>query len=230
MDMKKKDNAIEQQLFLFLEKSNDPWSIKDRDSRYLFINKAALQYYGIPLGFNYLGCLDNELPHPGSELAEEFKKNDKIIIEEEKTIIEIETHIYGKDKRLQPHFCKKSPFYDKKKQCVGVICQGLDVQNLHIYDSFFENAPKLLSTNPPISLFTKRELDVIFFAQQRLSCKEIARQLNIAPRTIEHLLNIIYQKADVHSVNQFAEYCKSMGLNKHIPENLLRKGVIVFNN
>lgn len=92
----KPGKLIGQQLAFFLEKSGDPWSIKDREYRYLFINDAALYYYGIPKNFDYFGCLDSELPHPGAELAEEFQKNDKIIIEKEKTVIEID------DPRLWP--------------------------------------------------------------------------------------------------------------------------------
>lgn len=226
--MIKPSKLIEQPLTFFLEKSGDPWAMKDRESRYLFINDAALYYYGIPKNFDYFGCLDSELPHPGAELAEEFQKNDKIIIEKEKTIIEIETHTYGKNQTLQPHLCKKSPFYDTQGQCTGILCQGLNIKISHIYSGCFEKNNSL-TTNSINYLFTKRDLDIIFWVQQRLASKEIARKLNLSPRTIENKLQLIYEKANVHSRSQFIKYCKSVGLDGHIPESLLNKGVITIN-
>lgn len=45
-----------------------------------------------------------------------------------------------------------------------------------------------LSFGKPTDLFTDREFDVVFFAVQSLSYKEMAKRLNISPGTVEKLL------------------------------------------
>ncbi|QBY45940.1 helix-turn-helix transcriptional regulator (plasmid) [Arsenophonus nasoniae] len=71
--------------------------------------------------------------------------------------------------------------------------------------------PYAVTTEKPNKLFTDRERDVLFLAFQRLSLKEIARRLDIGTRTVGHHLNIIYEKADVHSACQLRAFCKSKG-------------------
>ncbi|MDR5617876.1 helix-turn-helix transcriptional regulator [Arsenophonus sp.] len=74
-------------------------------------------------------------------------------------------------------------------------------------------------------MFTKRELEVIFWAQQRFTAKEIAKRLDISHQTVEGHLKLIYKKADVHSIFQLIEYCKHTGLDSYIPVDFIRKGV-----
>ncbi|MBT9432672.1 helix-turn-helix transcriptional regulator [Candidatus Sodalis endolongispinus] len=84
---------------------------------------------------------------------------------------------------------------------------------------------KTIQIDADNDLFTKRELEVIFWVQQRLSAKEIAKRLNISYKTVEiHLMNI-YNKDGVHSLIQLIEYCKHTGLDKYIPLDFIRKGV-----
>ncbi|CRL46848.1 PAS fold protein (plasmid) [Sodalis glossinidius str. 'morsitans'] len=146
-----------------MENNRKQWSIKDHESRYLFINKSALQYYGIPLNFDYHGCRDEELPHPGAELASEFQKNDKIILNKEIPITEIETHIYGKMKKLHSHICEKHPFYDKNKKLIGVICQGRNIENSFIYYNLIENTHGSPTTIPQLKYLQKENLKLFFY-------------------------------------------------------------------
>lgn len=143
----------------------------------VFINKSALQYYGIPLNFDYQGCRDEEHPHPGAELASEFQKKNKIILNKEKPITEIETHIYGKMKKLQLHICEKHPFYDKNKKLIGAICQRRNIENPFIYYNLIENTHGSLTTTPPTNIFTKRELEIIFYHFNDYPAKKSLRSL-----------------------------------------------------
>nr|CBA72761.1 LuxR family transcriptional regulatory protein [Arsenophonus nasoniae] len=77
-------------------------------------------------------------------------------------------------------------------------------------------------------IFSKRELEVIFWAQQRLTAKEIAKRLGISHQTVEGHLKLIYKKADVHSILQLIEYCKHVGLDRYIPMDFIRKGVQII--
>lgn len=81
---------------------------------------------------------------------------------------------------------------------------------------------------PPNDLFSKRELEVIFWVQQRLTSKEIAIRLDISRQTVEGHLKSIYRKADIHSIFQLIEYCKHTGLDSYIPADFIRKGVQII--
>ncbi|MGL9751201.1 MAG: response regulator transcription factor [Symbiopectobacterium sp.] len=57
-------------------------------------------------------------------------------------------------------------------------------------------------------MFTDREWDVLFLSLQRLSCKEIAKWLAIAIKTVEVYLDNIYRKAEVHHAHQLRQFCQ----------------------
>ncbi|HGJ5855996.1 helix-turn-helix transcriptional regulator, partial [Arsenophonus nasoniae] len=81
--------------------------------------------------------------------------------------------------------------------------------------------PYAVTTEKPNKLFADKEWEVLFFTMHRLSSKEIARRLNIGTRTTNNHLNIIYEKAGVHSGCQLRAFCKSKGFDRYIPYNLI---------
>ncbi|MNC36935.1 Bacterial regulatory protein, luxR family [compost metagenome] len=60
---------------------------------------------------------------------------------------------------------------------------------------------------------------------QRYTNKEIARLYDVSNKTIENRIYNIYQKADVHTLQQFEEYCKLVNLDSYIPVRLIEKGI-----
>ncbi|HGJ5856993.1 PAS and helix-turn-helix domain-containing protein [Arsenophonus nasoniae] len=206
-------------LISFLRHESDPWGVKDLDSKFVYANN--LSHLGIKLDFNIEGMFDSELPHPVAELSSNLLIHDHKVISDRKKEIAIQTTLNFKENRLKPYFFEKRPFYNQSGEIVGTIYHGREIVNFQTYDM----SPYVYFFTPPNDLFTKRELEVIFWAQQRLSLKEIARRLNIGTRTASNHLNIIYQKADVHSAYQFIEYCKATGLDKYIPQDFLKSGI-----
>lgn len=73
-------------------------------------------------------------------------------------------------------------------------------------------------------MFTDREWDVLFLSLQRLSCKEIAKWLGIAAKTVEVHLSNVYSKVDVHHVNQLRLFCREKGINRYLPPKFLPSG------
>lgn len=64
-------------LLSFIEKSKLPWAVKSIDSRFVYINKPAMDIFNIPLSFDFEGRLDSEFPCPWSEMAEEYQAHDR---------------------------------------------------------------------------------------------------------------------------------------------------------
>lgn len=89
-----------------------------------------------------------------------------------------------------------------------------------------KKAINILKTYQESCFFSKRELEIIFLLQQRLGSKEIAKYLNLSPITVNHKLQVIYQKTGVNSARQLIEYCKAYSLDNFIPERFLTPGVL----
>lgn len=63
MDLPEKNNEIYfKGLISMMEHLSEPWGIKDRQSRHIYMNKAAYLYTNTPLDFDIEGKLDNEFP------------------------------------------------------------------------------------------------------------------------------------------------------------------------
>ncbi|MEZ2695716.1 helix-turn-helix transcriptional regulator, partial [Hafnia alvei] len=88
-----------------------------------------------------------------------------------------------------------------------------------------QQKPSILTTEINNTTFTRSELDVIFLMLQRRSVKEIAKIYNISTKTIENRIYTIYQKSDVHTQQQFEEFCKVAHLDNYIPDRLVAKGI-----
>ncbi|AYB49963.1 hypothetical protein CJJ19_11110 (plasmid) [Candidatus Williamhamiltonella defendens] len=164
------------------------------------------------------------------ELWPEFIKTDQKAIEENKKVTSIAIHYYGKGNTsvLVPHYLERIPLYDEENKLIGIVSHGrrIDAPALLFYINKLNK--KTIQIDAPNDLFSKRELEVIFWAQQRLTSKEIAIRLDISRQTVEGHLKSIYRKADIHSIFQLIEYCKHTGLDSYIPADFIRKGVQVI--
>lgn len=215
----------------YMKHSEDHWFIKDHESRYIYMNDAALDYFNVPPNFDIVGKLDNEIPLKSSqELWPELVKHDQRVMAEDRKISSLEIHFYGKGNvdTLVPHLCDKVPFYDDNNKCIGVVCHGvkLDAPTLLYYMNRLNRGT--IEFDAPNDIFTKRELEIAFWVQQRLTSKEIARRLGISHRTVEHRLQTMHLKAGVNTTVQFIEYCQATGLDRYIPSNFVLKGVQVL--
>lgn len=216
-------------LISIIENSRNSWTVKDIESKLIYVNQAELKNHNLPKNFKIEGKLDKEIPsQPCQELWEDFVRNDKLVMAENKSISGIEIASYGKGGGLTPRFFQKTPLYDDDKKIIGVIGFGIiiDTPSLLFYMNLLNR--KTLQFDAPNNTFTKRELEVIFWAQQRLTAKEIAKRLDVCPSTIDSHIKSIYRKADVNSNAQLIEYCKHKGLDAYIPANFIRKGVQII--
>ncbi|TDB59054.1 helix-turn-helix transcriptional regulator [Photorhabdus khanii] len=204
----------------YMENSNDVWVIKDNESRFVYANDIMIYYSGLPKGFNIEGKLDGECPAPWSEFEDIIQANDKNVMASQKTIPVLSTFTYrGREKIIQPFLVNFTPLM-KEGKCIGIVGHG---KKLEIYSMYhFENnrPPDSLTFCTP-DLFTDREFDIVFFALQSLSAKDIARKLDISYRTVQSRLQIIYQKIGINSLSQLKEYCRGKGYDNYAPTRFI---------
>ncbi|CNH33343.1 helix-turn-helix transcriptional regulator [Yersinia pekkanenii] len=226
MDLPDKNNEIYfKGLIAMMEHLSEPWGIKDLNSRHIYMNKAAYLYTNTPLSFEIEGKLDDEFPANWAEFASDLIEHDKLTEESKDRVTVIETHYwYGKE-TLTPFVSEKLPIYNDRKEVIGIIWNAKPLNTLSPLKYINQQKPSILTTEVSNSIFTRAELDVIFLMLQRFTVKEIAKIYNISTKTIENRIYTIYQKADVHTLQQFEEFCKLAHLDNYIPDRLVSKGI-----
>lgn len=215
-------------LIAIMERSGLPWGIKDSESRFVYMNAAALNFCNVPTGFDFEGRLDEEFPCPWYELAPELKAHDRKAESSKEGAEVIETSYFGREAILEPWYCAKFPIYNAKGEVLGTTFYAKRFNFGSIYDFFNNLKPSVVTLTPPDTTFTERELEIIFYALQRLSAKDISEKLCLSYRTIESRLAGIYNKAKVAGLEQLIEYCQSTGLNSYVPKSVLRQKVDFF--
>ncbi|WP_342221959.1 LuxR C-terminal-related transcriptional regulator [Candidatus Fukatsuia endosymbiont of Tuberolachnus salignus] len=215
----------------FMEIGGQPWGVRDNESRYVYANEAALDVFDLPVNFDIEGRLDNECPAPWSEFAGDFQRWDREA-EKGKSVGIISTQVYTRKKVLQPYFAEKFPLYKEtvvgneiKKECIGTAFYGRKLNFCSLPQYVSKLTPSILVLDPPTDIFTKRELDVVFYLHQSLPSKMIARALDVSHDTIEKYKTNIFQKAGVCSVGQFKEFCEATGFDRYIPKRFMQPGV-----
>lgn len=220
-----------QSLVSFIENSSNLWAIKDLESRIVYANKANLKEHNLPKNFNVEGMLDREIPSkPCQELWEEFVRDDLSVIENNKKISGVEISYYGEKNynHAVPHYFEKAPLYDNNNKILGLVYHASRIDTPSLLHYMNRLNRKTIQFDAPNDTFTKRELEVIFWAQQRLTSKEIAKRLEVCPSTIDSHIKSIYRKANINSNAQLIEYCKHTGLDAYIPANFIRNGIILI--
>lgn len=212
-------------LISFFENSSIPWLIKSKESRFVYMNKASEDFHNIPIAYDYEGRFDEEFPCPWSEFAPEFKAHDRKAESTTSGAEIIVTSYYGRNSILEPYYCHKFPIYNNEGQVLGNLSYSKKFSFVSIGDFFKNFRPSVINLTPPTDIFTEKELEIIFYAIQKLPSKEIAQRLIISYRTVENRLLKIYEKIGINSLNGLIEYCHAEGLDNYVPKKLLRKGV-----
>jgi len=205
----------------YMQNSNEYWYINDHESRIIFINDYGLHYTGLPKGFNPEGKLASECPVYWSEAADVIKANDKNVMDSQKTIPTLITLMYGgKEKLIQPFMTEVTPLIENGKS-IGVVGRGKKLDIFSMYHLEQGRGPESLQFGNPTDLFTDREFDVVFYALQSLSAKEIARRLAISPNTVKKYLLSVYEKVGVSALSQLIEYCRCHGYDNYAPSRFM---------
>ncbi|MEA9444819.1 LuxR C-terminal-related transcriptional regulator [Candidatus Fukatsuia symbiotica] len=208
-----------------MENSGQSWGIKDKESRFVYMNKVSLDAHNLPIGFDIEGRLDEECPAPWAQFATEFRKHDRETEKNRKNVAIISTQLWGREQKLEPYYIEKTPLYNGLNECIGTIFNARKL-NFYSFSQYVGKlTPSVLILTPPISRFTERELDVVFYLQQSLPAKVIARKLNVSHNTVGKYKDKIFQKAGVYSVDQFKEFCRETGLDRYIPKKFIQPGV-----
>ncbi|WP_145522830.1 helix-turn-helix transcriptional regulator [Yersinia bercovieri] len=218
MDGKKLSQSLEM-LIRFWEHSDDPWAIKDHQSRYIYANARTNKLWGLSDNYCVEGRLDGEIPTPAAEFQDEFQKQDRRVelLQERGTSVDIQ--LFDGHSYCTPYFCDKYPLIDEDGVSQGVILHAKPVTDTMLTRLTKVKIPTSLTFTPPSELFTKREWEVLFYLLHAYTSPEIAKKLFLSPRTICNITQGIYKKVGVTSKRQIIEYCYENKINNYVPQS-----------
>ncbi|HII2981111.1 TPA: helix-turn-helix transcriptional regulator [Yersinia enterocolitica] len=222
------NSLSETSLISIMEKASIPWAIKDNSSKFVYLNESCLDLFDIQPGFDFEGRLDEEMPCSWSEYSDDFKAHDRKAEQSREGAEIIVTSSFGRERVISPWYFPKFPIYNQNGKVLGTVFFGKKFNFISICDFFNSLKPSVITLTPPVDDFSERELDIIFYAIQKMTAKEIAVKLSLSNRTIENRLRFIYDKVGCHSLKELIEYCHTSGLSHYVPKKVLREGVNFF--
>ncbi len=173
-------------------------SQKNREGKFISANDYFAQEVGFQCGDDLSGYSDYDLFNDEAKL---IRKNDDIVFATEKGMIFFESAML-----LNGTFVKaisqKIPLQGKYKKIIGttaisiIIYKGksscLDARSItEINLSFFSSIPN--------NELTQRQLDCLYYLVKGMAMKQIAKELSLSPRTVEHYIDAIKQKLNCES-------------------------------
>ncbi|XBS70884.1 LuxR C-terminal-related transcriptional regulator [Acerihabitans sp. KWT182] len=222
------DIKISKQMESMLDQYEFPYGIKDLDSRYVYVNMAAVSLFGLKRKSDVIGKLDIEVKSKLTEIDDlglEFIRQDRKVTEHESKLATLEIHPVAVD---YPYIVNKIPFYNDDKDCVGLCLFSRNLEVYSLNDFVKGHMPGSLLLNKPDNFFTERNCELMFFRLQGLTNKETAARLNLSPRTIENYMQTLYEKAGVNHFDDFLDFCVSKEYHRYLPKRFLHNHHIGF--
>ncbi|CRL44459.1 Bacterial regulatory proteins, luxR family [Sodalis glossinidius str. 'morsitans'] len=226
--MRLKRENISPQIIHMCESNSNPCHIRDSEYLYVYINPAMAELLDLPKGFNIEGKLITDISHWMAVFLEEIYRHDKIVMDNRATLSLLITSAFGRKNTIQPYIFDVRPFFDDVGTIVGTITEAKPCKFFSPLQYIDGESPIALTSNIPYNRFTDRDLDVMFFTYHGLTSKETARRLGISHRTVENRLCIMYQKAGVHNIYQFREFCRDIDIDCYIPPDFMQHNIRVI--
>jgi len=166
--------------------------IKNIDGKYLSCNEVLAKKLKLKGSKDIVGMTDYDLPILYKE-AQALRAGDLKVIKTKKSMkfnyfVTINDYYFS-------FYTFKAPFFDASGHIVGIY--GID-NYLHTENSKPLKKMIYAKQNETIKL-TMRQQDCLFYLVRGMTIKEIARILNLAPRTVEHHLEALKIKFDCNT-------------------------------
>src|SRR5476649_1754606 len=203
------------------DQMEEPYCVKNFESRYIYVNKAAMDVYQVDKISDMVGKKEDEIKSKLVEYnntAQEFMRQDSIVCSTDSPMNSLEIHPEAVD---YPFITNKVPFRDINNRCVGVLAYVKKLEVYSLNDYVKGNMPGSLLLNKPDDFFTERQCEIMFYRLQGLKMKEVAKRLNLTENTINNYMQTLYDKAAVNNLREFKEFCEMREYHRYLPKRFL---------
>lgn len=170
---------------------------KARNSKYISCNNEMLYSLGLNKTTNIIGQTDFDFPW--SDEAPLFIENDAQIISQDKPMLFLEpgTKFDGNYHIKVNYLSYKRPLRIRSKKIIGITGLSfiLNGSELPFNNTIKLQSPENLEAHEKLTFYStlesryplsKREKECLYYLTKGMALKQIARVLNLSPRTIEH--------------------------------------------
>ena len=210
---------------------------KNSDLQYVMLNDITANLFGFKSSdISYERITDYDLKCDAADLAEDYRRDDKIILESGKSLTIINFCRYKKD-QWKLLFGRKSQLMGDDGQAKGVFARFLDVTDCPlmrmVYGLFHTDEAAFRGKNNNVEQInyivkdrfddyglTNRESEVLFFLIRGKTAKEIARIIGLSNRTVEKHLDRIKNKLDCANRSELIEKAIVSGIGAFIPASM----------
>lgn len=210
--------------------------VMDTDSKFIYSNHYTANMFGYSTTDAMQGIDAFQMRCPASESAAEFISQDKIVIHEGKELSILDIHTYANN---QPKILltKKKPLI-QDGEVRGVICYCTELQSnalTQVCAAITQADKKYYVSNKSVErsylvgetktecLLTQREREVVFYMLRGQTVKQIAKSMNISPRTVETYKENIKLKWTCTLTSEIIDKAISSGYLTYLPNDLLSK-------
>ncbi|EFL92576.1 PAS and GerE domain-containing putative transcriptional regulator [Candidatus Regiella insecticola LSR1] len=200
----------------------DPYAVRGYDSRHLYANLAVAKLVGLRKVGDIIDRLDYEIPsllYEDEDSLKAWRLQDQRISETRKPLAMLEVH---PDAVNSPYIIRKVPLYNSNNEIIGVFCSMKYLEVFSPNDFVRGKLPGSLLLNRPDKSFSEREYEIIFLKLQGMTSKSIGNILCLSPRTIEHALERLYNKAGVNHIEDFISFCEQHDFHRYLPHKFLQ--------
>lgn len=170
---------------------------KDVSGKYLGMNQALARDLGLNKPEDFNGLEDFDMPFLSQKEAANLRINDEKIIKESRYHKFIEpVSIYDGTKINILSY--KAPLLSSKKKILGLVGVSL-IQDIREYH--------------PLCL-TERQIDCLVLLVKGMTFKEIAKELDLSPRTVEHYIFAIKTKFNCEARSELISKALKMEIIK----------------
>ena len=140
------------------------WGCKDTDSVFVYANLAYNQLIGLKPNETCTGLTDFDMPSQTTECAQDFRAQDKHVMDTRSTLKILDIHPYP-DGRWHAHIFTKTPWLDGNGEVQGTIFYGQELTDTAILEVGHwvcqatcekDNQVSIAGSKPRISKLKKR--------------------------------------------------------------------------
>ncbi|ECH2288275.1 PAS domain-containing protein [Yersinia pestis] len=219
MTMKK----VPKEIIFFFEKSNEPWGIKDKESRYVYANKAYFDFLGVPMEKrNKIHFKSYDFIPSLKPLIEGLVSHDQEVMNTGVRYEAVGTLLINGQYRT--FLFEKWPRYSKSGEINGTIFHLKPFELISM--SYFIDKPFYgkATYSPPTEIFSPREWDVLFLLFRRIEKRQISKILKLRETSVRNLISRLFLRTGTSGREELLNYGFREGWHLYIPPRFAEIG------
>lgn len=214
--------------------SVEPRGIKDAESRFMYLNDAHRKLLGLETTEEILGKSYEEVKLPFVGLSERSRQHEIMVMDGRRLIRSLEIFPFAEGD-FEAYIFERAPFYNKEGEVIGTAFSGRQV-NKYLPLEFITKLPvgtiSIFEFEDPLQILTEREWEIIYLLCKGFNRAAVAKKLNISEDWTKKCIKSVYERLDVHSVDELTTHALKRGWLTTIPKRLLTEymGYFIINN